>query len=498
MVQLDKGRRYIHSQEEAPSGADVRQGPRGGLYYETSGVNTSLSGGLLGLAWDDPSGRSFTVVDQSAGGDWVLIRDDGKVYDGVPRDDVVALAHAGTITQAPDEEDSPDDDYAGAEWVRGGQVHRVQRSIGNGLYEVKNLSTGEVTVENETAIEEVLSMEDDDGDGVDNDLVGETFSVGGKSFTVLDVDDRGMALIRGPGGDVEIPEDQLRTTLQSGRVDVAPKAAMRYEDLIERGKPSDFARLYDGAGLAVLARVEERGNEAVKVNFTLTDPESGRDVAKMVRSFNVDGSVEHDTFIISSEHQGRGIAARINQRAEETYRAAGFTSIYMTADIDVGKYTWALQGYDFEYDAARENMRSQLRRFLATRPVVGAKFTTPSGDGEIVGLEGQNYIAQVGGERAVLGPDGMHQVLANSDAARFERLEAENGGLRHTWDFAGLDDGQSYEWKTDAKSGRGHLGKAFLLSDHVHEWDGLKSLDESSLGYAIGQRYYERGGSKNA
>lgn len=498
MVQVTKGRRYIHSQEEAPAGAMVQQGPRGGLYYETSGVATSLSGGLLGLAWEDPNGRSFTVVDQSTGGDWVLMRDDGKIYDGVPRGDVVALAQAGTITQAPDEEDDPDDDYSGAEWVSRGEVYRVQRAIGGGLYEVKNLSTGEVSVEREEAVEEALSLEDDDGDGVANDLVGETFSVGGKSFTVMDVDDSGMALVRGPAGDVEIPEDQLRATLQSGKVDVAPKAAMRFDDLIERGRPSDFARLYDGAGLAVLARVEERGNEAVKVNFTLTDPETGRDVAKMVRSFYSDGSVEHDTFVISSEHQGRGIAARINERAEEAYRAAGFTSIYMVADIDVGKYTWALQGYDFETGDSREHMRSQLRRFLKTEAKPGARFSTPSGDGVIIGHEGGNYIVEIGGERAALATDGMLRVLANSDDARFERLEAENGGLQHTWDFAGLDDGEQYDWKSDSKSGKGHLGKAFLLSDYVREWDGVKSLDESDLGYAIGKRYYERGRSKNA
>ena len=503
MVQVYKSKRYVDSPAEAPEGAQVQQGPQGGLYYETSSVQASLSGSLLGLAWDDPNGRSFTVVDQTAGGDWVLIRDDGKVYDGVPRADVVALAEAGEVTQAPDEADDPGLDYVGAEWVSRGEVYRVQRSVGTGLYEVKNLSTGAVEVVPEAEVDEALSIEDDDGDGVPNDLVGESFSVGGKQFTVLDVDRSGMALVRGPGGDVEVPEDQLRTTLQSGRVEIVPKSAMRYEDLIEKGRPSDFAGLYDGAGVSVLARVEERGNEFVKVNFTLTDPASGRDVAKMVRSFNSDGSVEHDTFIIAPEFQGRGMAASVNERAEEAYRAAGFSSIYMTADIDVGKYTWALQGYDFETEDGRDWMRARLKRFLstgsrATQPTAGTKFTTTSGDGEILGLEGQNYIISVGEDRSVVGPEGMRAMLANSDDARYEKLAAENGGFEHSWDFAGLDDGEQYDWKTDSKSGKGHLGKAFLLSNYVHEWDGRKSLQEGDLGYAIGQRYYQRGKKSNA
>lgn len=497
-VQVDKGKRYIDNPAEAPGGAQIQRGPRGGLYYETSHVQANLSGGLIGLAWDDPTGRSFTVVDQTAGGDWIIIRDDGKVYDGVPRNDVVDLATAGSVTQAPDEQDDPASDYLGAEWVSGGEVYRVQRSVGTGLYEVKNLSTGAVKIVSAEEVEDALSIEDDDGDGIPNDLVGEHFSVGGKSFTVLDVDESGMALVRGPSGDVEIPEGHLRATLQSGRVEMGPKVAMRYEDLIEKGRPSDFAKLYDGAGVSVSAKVEERGNEAVKVNFTLSDPETGSEVAKMRRSFRSDGSVEHDVFIISAEHQGRGLAAKVNEKAEESYRAAGIDSIYLNADIDVGKYTWALQGYDFEDEAGRNNMKSQLKRFLSTAPTVGAKFSTASGDGEILGVEGSSYLVVIGGDRSLIGADGLHQMLANSDAARFERLEESHGGLQHAWDFAGLDDGQRHPWKTDSKGGEGHLGKAFLLSEYVHEWDGTKSLEVGSLGYAIGQRYYERGSKSHA
>jgi GNAT superfamily N-acetyltransferase len=493
MVHLDEPKTYVDDPGEAPTGTTVEEGPRGGLYYETSEVATSLSGGLSGLAWDDPNGRSFTVVDEAADGTWVLLRDDGRVYDGVPREDVVAMASAGTITQAPDEEDDPGDDYTGAEWVGGGEVYRVQRAIGNGLYEVKNLSSGAVSVEDEASIDDRLSMEDDDGDGVGNDLVGETISVGGKRFDVLDVRE-GLALIRGPDGDAEIPEDQIRSALQSGRAEIQARASMRFEDLIERGSPADFSRLYGGAGVSVRAEVDERGNEFVKVRFTITDPETGRDVGTMLRSFNADGSVEHDTFVISSEHQGRGLAARLNERAEESYRAAGLTSIYLNADIDVGKYVWALQGYDFRGSRAAEEMRGRLRGYLATKPAVGARFDSQHGDGEVVGIEGPNhYVVRMGDERMVLGSQGMRQVLANSDAARFERLSRENGGLEHAWDFAALDDGKEHAWSTKSKQGSGHLGKAFLLSDYVDDWDGAKSLEEGSPGYAIGQRYYERG-----
>lgn len=497
-MQISKDKHYVEDETAAPEEVEIQEGPRGGLYYETDGVRTNLVGGLIGLGWTDPAGISFIVVDQTASGDWVVMRDDGKVYDGVPRTDVVDLATAGSITQAPDDEDDPANDYIGAEWVKRGEVYRVQRSVGLGLYEVKNLSSGAVEVLSADTVEEIISVEDDDGDGVPNDLVGEAFAIGGKQFTVLDVTKDGMALVRGPAGDTELPEDHLRAALQSGKVELVSRNTMKYADLIEKGKPTDFANLYTGAGVAVTAKVEERGNDSVKVKFTLTDPESGRELGKMRRLFNSDGSVEHDTFILAKEFQGRGLAAKLNEKAEESYRAAGISSIYLNADIDVGKYTWALQGYDFEDAAGRDYMRSQLKRFLATPPRVGSKFSTSSGDGEILGIEGSDYLVSLGGDRSLMGANGLHQMLANSDAARFEKLEREHGGLQHSWDFAGLDDGQRHSWKSDSKNGEGHLGKAFLLSEYVHEWDGTKSLDPDSLGYAIGKRYYERGNKPHA
>lgn len=57
--------------------------------------------------------------------------------------------------------------------------------------------------------------------------------------------------------------------------------------------------------------------------------------------------VHHKRFGLDRDVQGSGFAAAFNQDLYDWYRASGFDHIQLTANIDVGGYAWATQGFDF-------------------------------------------------------------------------------------------------------------------------------------------------------
>ena len=88
---------------------------------------------------------------------------------------------------------------------------------------------------------------------------------------------------------------------------------------------------------------------------------------RMVRHFSIDDEnrlkVEHASFFIKPEFQNQGIASSLGEHLENAYRDMGGEYIELDADGDVGKYTWAVQGYDFveEDDFLRINQNISFR-----------------------------------------------------------------------------------------------------------------------------------------
>jgi hypothetical protein len=84
---------------------------------------------------------------------------------------------------------------------------------------------------------------------------------------------------------------------------------------------------------------------------------------------NDDGSyVEHDSLYLNDDVQGGGFAQRFNAHAENAYRDAGFNQIRLYADVSVGGYAWATQGYDFQNHAGLELALSRVRGAIALKP----------------------------------------------------------------------------------------------------------------------------------
>lgn len=83
--------------------------------------------------------------------------------------------------------------------------------------------------------------------------------------------------------------------------------------------------------------------------------------------------VHNHVFDLDRQHQGQGLAARIAQETEDVYRAEGVKTISLDANIDVGGYAWARQGFDWDWTAvphdAASDMMLRLRRRMDDWPV---------------------------------------------------------------------------------------------------------------------------------
>lgn len=68
----------------------------------------------------------------------------------------------------------------------------------------------------------------------------------------------------------------------------------------------------------------------------------------------------HHLLHIQPDHQGAGFAREFNARLFDWYRASGFERVELTANIDVGGYTWAAAGFNFSFESGALNTLMRL------------------------------------------------------------------------------------------------------------------------------------------
>jgi len=82
------------------------------------------------------------------------------------------------------------------------------------------------------------------------------------------------------------------------------------------------------------------------------------------------------SFFLKNKYQGKGIAADLLEQSFAYYKKAGIERVDLLADGDVGKYAWALYGFDFTDEDRRagmlENFQSVVNDFVRSND---AKFT---------------------------------------------------------------------------------------------------------------------------
>jgi hypothetical protein len=144
-----------------------------------------------------------------------------------------------------------------------------------------------------------------------------------------------------------------------------------------------------------------------------------RQVGTFTRELSLkDNIVEHAYLQIDRSVQGSGFAERFNGNLFEWYRRSGIRAVKVHADIDVGGYTWATQGFDFETAARARDFIDWAQRKIATQGGI-----TPTGMTQAQFVELTRYIDEIKkGQRAASAPE----------IARFGR-KPRQGGKTSVW-----------------------------------------------------------------
>jgi GNAT superfamily N-acetyltransferase len=71
--------------------------------------------------------------------------------------------------------------------------------------------------------------------------------------------------------------------------------------------------------------------------------------------------VVHALLALDRGYRGRGFASEFNSHLERWYRQQGISRIEVHANIDVGGYTWATQGFEFEDGESADDVLDRLR-----------------------------------------------------------------------------------------------------------------------------------------
>ena len=198
---------------------------------------------------------------------------------------------------------------------------------------------------------------------------------------------------------------------------------------------------------------EEEGDEGyygdpevkhVRVTGQVFDNETGKAVGDFEREINLNNrSVYHASFFLDKEAQGKGIAASLSEKQFAMYRELGIDEVHVTANGDIGKYAWALQGFDFKensgYGITPSSRKAKFRNMLV--------------------------------DKGLLAEDPQYN---NNDA---KAVEAMVGDLKHSWDYARFEVGGV------------KIGKEFMLAQD--SWSGTMVLDPASMNQAVFRVYLE-------
>jgi hypothetical protein len=191
------------------------------------------------------------------------------------------------------------------------------------------------------------------------------------------------------------------------------------------------------------------------LSFTMKDSK-GKSMGMMSRRVarKKDGSlaVYNAIFELEQEHMSTGIAKKIYRRSEQYWKHLAQDKpidMRLTANISIGVYSWAGEGFDFADQYDLNTARDNLKKFCSDNDI------------------------------------DLNEVLKHNNYNNLDEL-------KHSWDFSTLEDDYEYkleetapeQYKSDIK-GYGHVGKAFMLGG-MGSWHGKKILNDGGLSEQIG------------
>lgn len=109
----------------------------------------------------------------------------------------------------------------------------------------------------------------------------------------------------------------------------------------------------------------EEGVASVVGRITAPD---GTRVGKFIRQFSRDDDgklvAKHDYLTLDEQVQGQNMSQEFNRRLIDWYRQSGVDRIELTANIDVGGYSWARSGYNWKRARTAEKVFYRLEKQL--------------------------------------------------------------------------------------------------------------------------------------
>lgn len=168
-------------------------------------------------------------------------------------------------------------------------------------------------------------------------------------------DEHGPVLKDMDAGEVSVaaePEHKLRDILPLVTRDTVTPPAIP-KDLIKQ-----LHDTFNGTFSGYMARVTSiewaNGDARLRVSGEIFD--GINEVGEFKRIFKVTKDkvfmVEHEYLLMDSVVQGQGFSKQFNAHAFKNYKAMGVERVQLQADIDVGGYAWAREGYDWAPDDA--------------------------------------------------------------------------------------------------------------------------------------------------
>jgi hypothetical protein len=163
-----------------------------------------------------------------------------------------------------------------------------------------------------------------------------------------------------------------------------------------------------------------------------------------------------------------GFAAAFNAKAEEHYLKWGIDCVTTFADISIGKYVWARQGFDFERESQRHSATLKLLSYAAEKGIA-----IPEEDAERLGRGVPAW------EIAAYHPAGQPRIPVQA----YKFTPKDPAEARYHSDY------EDYSFLVD---GEFTLGRAYLLDEHHkydNSWDGIKYLKPGHPTYEQGRQY---------
>lgn len=115
-----------------------------------------------------------------------------------------------------------------------------------------------------------------------------------------------------------------------------------------------FEGTFGGLRTTLLPKTVESDAKSGRLSFIgqIHDPATGNKVGDFFNEIYQapDGSrhAVHKVLTLKTNHQGQGFAKAFNAHNFDWYREHGIGLVHLNADIDVGGYAWAREGYDWE------------------------------------------------------------------------------------------------------------------------------------------------------